>query len=464
LHENDQYLTYVKSLPKDSLYVFRSSLKTYLSWRNIPLEELIRNGLEEQTFFDLYVNDETIPPKRQTKNVKISNIKKFLRYIGINFSLHERKKIIYFEKDEMMRAYMDMAGESWSSQKTANRSITNYAKFCEKTPTQLIEEASNGSTKVSQLRLQIIRFHKTLKGKYTWYQIMHILRFYNLLAEVVIEIPSGMKQKRPKKRLFETENKITKELVRKLLEVADLRDSLVVMALYESGLNSVDICTIQYDQVKNHLNLEDPEEISHVAVIPHFRAKTKVEFLACFGIQSLRLMSKWMKVRKEGLLGWKETITDESPIFTQKQTPFQALRNTTIYPIFNRLSTIAGVKLVKPSDFRSNFNTALKPVLKWYDKELFMGHTGGIERHYDTSDLEYFTEEYRKAWEILFDLTYDNEKVLSLEEENVEIKKALKDVYYMLDEFLLILSDISDSPKIDEKELKKMINRVREIW
>ena len=76
-------------------------------------------------------------------------------------------------------------------------------------------------------------------------------------------------------------------------------------------------------------------------------------------------------------------------------------------------------------------------MLKHYDKELFMGHTGGIERSYDISDLDYFTNEYTKAWEILFDLTYQHERVLSVEERNRKIEIALKDIIPIIEDICI---------------------------
>ena len=413
---------------KKSKSLAKSSILSYLEWRGISVEELLESGLQEKKYFDEYVEDNSTNVKRKTRAARLTMVKKLLRFYDIPFPkwLKERKELPY-QDDEAMIEFLTHSGTKPNTKKACNLKLRKYCEFRNMSPTELLNEAKTITKQ--KLRLKIKEFYDSLQGSVKRETANTVIRFYRYLTtrfEDLI-VPSISKQK-TKKRGFNFDKKIVdKEVVRKLLEGADLRDSMMIMALFESGINPVDLSILNYGQLKQHLNLDNPDSIDDVALIEHEREKNDIPFLACFGKQTLKLMSRWLRYVQKELETVGKTISDKSPIITMKRFPFERLEKLNFYFTVRNVSTKVGLEdYFTPADFRNSFNTRLKPVLQWFDKELFMGHSGGIERAYDISDLEYFTNEYRKAWEQLFDLTHDDVEYAKLNEKQNDQDKTIR--------------------------------------
>jgi len=92
-----------------------------------------------------------------------------------------------------------------------------------------------------------------------------------------------------------------------------------------------------------------------------------------------------------------------------------------------------------------------------------MGHSGGIERHYNITTLEQFQDMYREAWKILFDLSYDHERIVTVEQENKEIRAALQDVSKVLESLFSVYSDPAGQVKLTKEDLEKALERLRTL-
>lgn len=405
-------------------------IRKYLKWRNISPEELIENGLTEKDHFERYANDDSLKVKRKSKITLLCTIKKFCVFHKVPFIKFEREKEpLKFADDEYMKKFLTLSGTKKKTKLNTNYQLAKYCTFRNKSPTELIEEAQGFENVDFELHLKEFYDSLNLKTKESF--IFTVARFYYKFVKIYGEIiPTIIKRNNNRKksnhRLGFDKKIVDKETIKQLIEVSDLRDSLIIIAMWESGLNPIDLVSLNYGQMKDYLNLVDPNTIDNVAVIPYTREKNNVSFLACFGKQTLRLMSKWLNRMKIDFDKWGTKITNETPLITMKTAPYERLDNRSVYFVIRKASLKAGFdNWFNCSDFRNSFNTRAKQILKHYDKEMFMGHSGGIERHYDISDLKYFTTEYTKAWELLFDLSYSNEKVLSLEDENRDLQKRL---------------------------------------
>ena len=440
----------------------RSNIKKYLEWRNISVEELISSGLNEKVYFEQFRKDPQLKYKSNSRLVLLATIRKFLIFHNVPLKMSEQKKAVwYFADDPAMKDFIEVTGRAPGTKKNANGFLAHYANFRGKTPSELLQEVKELS--IPELRVILTKYYNSMKIKSAKTRVQHVVRFYYYLANIRVDLPAAIKSKTTK-RLMLGDKLIDKGIIKQMLEAADLRDSMIILACFESGLNPCDLVNLNYGHLKKFLNLEDPNSISEVAVIVHTRQKTGYEFLACFGPQTLRFMSKWLKLQKEELSKWSQEITDDSAIFSMKKAPFQRISVSNISKVLNKISRKASLEEnYSSADFRNSFNTRAKQHLKHYDKELFMGHSGGIERHYDNSTLEYYTNEYGKAWEILFDLSYDHERIVSVEEENREIKKVLKDVSYII-EYLFLAREAKDSDtKLSVEDIDKALKRIREI-
>lgn len=440
----------------------KSNIKKYLEWRNISVEELIKNGLNEKVYFEQFRKDPELKYKTKSRLVLLATIRKFLIFHNVPLKMSEQKRAVwYFAEDPAMKDFIEVTGRAPGTKKNANSFLANYAKFRGKTPTELLQEVKELS--IPDLRVILTKYYNSMSIKSAKSRVQHVVRFYYYLANIRVDLPAAIRNKTTRKLML-GEKLIDKAIVKQMLEVADLRDSMIILACFESGLNPCDLINLNYKDLKKHLNLEDPNSITNVAVIVHSRQKTGYEFLACFGSQTLRFMSKWLKLQREELSKWQQEITDNSPIFSMKKAPFQRISASNISKVIRTISRRALLsENYSNADFRNSFNTRTKQHLKHYDKELFMGHSGGLERHYDTSTLEYYTEEYRKAWEILFDLTYDHDRIVNVEQENREIKAALRDVSKVLESLFNIYSDPAGQTKLTKEDLEKAIDRLRTL-
>lgn len=339
----------------------KSSILSYLKWRGISVEELLESGLQEKKYFEKYVEDNSTNVKRNTRAARLTVVKKLLRFYDIPFPkwLKERKELPY-QDDEAMIEFLTHSGSKPNTKKACNLKLRKYCEFRNMNPSELLNEAKTITKQ--KLRLKIKEFYDSLQGSDKKETANTVIRFYRYLTtrfEDLI-VPSVSKQKNKKRGLGLDKKIVDKEVVRRLLEGADLRDSMMIMALFESGINPVDLSVLNYGQLKQYLNLQNSDSIDEVALIECRRSKTDNPFIACFGRQSLRLMSRWLKFVQKELKEWNKTITDDYPIFTMKKAPFERLEKLNLnflesLIIFVALAPIQSFKLLwKPSSIHKS--------------------------------------------------------------------------------------------------------------
>lgn len=438
----------------------------YLKWRKITFEELM-NSENEEKYFQQMIKEFTDKGSKSYGIAITTVVRSFMRFCGLNVKAkHQLNETWHYENDPIMKKFLKVF-RAKATKKSANISLNDYCLYRGLTPSEL-ETENKSEVDLTFILLDFkddLLSKKNIQEDTAWRKVNTIKKFYRVFKKHRIEFEDSVKYK-PTKMLYsdKREEQITKEEMKKMLEVADVRDNMILLALWESGLNSSDLTSITYGQIKQFLNLENPDKVPNCAIFKHVRKKYPIQFFCVLGKQTLKYVSLWLKQRINGLIADKEILTDTSIIFSTKSVPFTKPNSRTINNITKRISELAGIRLFVPSDFRNTFYTKLKETGMDKDtREMLMGHTLGIAGHYIISNEEHYQEEYLKYYDVCFDLTFDNEKIQSLEEENREIKKALKNVSNVLENFFSALTDPEKGTNITREDFEEALRRLRKI-
>ncbi|MHA1367748.1 MAG: tyrosine-type recombinase/integrase, partial [Candidatus Heimdallarchaeota archaeon] len=394
-------------------------LAYYLKWRNITFDELMSSKNEEKYFLKMY--NEFAEQGKQKYAITITTIiRSFMRFCGLNVKAkHQLNETWYFIDDQIMKNFLNNYRDKRTTKKIANRAIYDYSLFRQMTLAELVNEQKTEQ----ELMFVLLDFknyiieQNNVKEATAWRKISAITKFYRIFKQYRIEFEDSVKPKRIRGVYANKRNEqITKDEMNKLLEVADVRDSMILLGLWESGLNSCDLVTITYGMIKQFLNLENPDNIPDCAIFLHIRRKNNTQFYCVLGKQTLKYASLWLKQRANGLIAEKEKLTNESIVFSTKSVPFTKPNNRTINSLTKRISELADLRKLVPTDFRNTFYTKLLETGMDKDiREMFMGHSLGIAAHYTISNEQHYKEEYLKYYELCFDLTFANERVKTLE-------------------------------------------------
>ncbi len=443
-----------------------SRIKKYLVWRNLPLEELLKST-NELDYFEKYVDQFKTKTNGKMIYSFLSTVRAFLSFHGLKVgTIYRSREVWHFSEDEIMQQYIRLS-RAKATKKFANKNLADYCNFRKKTPTELTQEETNEI----ELRNVLLDYRdylleqNSITEAYAWRKVNGIIRFYRRFKQIRVEFEQSEKPCIVKTIYAESrEDMITKEEIQKLLNVADVRDKALILMFWESGLNPIDITNITYGKLKPFLNLDDPYNVPDFAVFKHIRQKYPIEHYIVISKQTLTYISLWLNHRATGLLSEQEIITKDSIIFSTKKTPYRKPYSSAFYHAAKNLSIRANIRKLVPKDFRDTFNTKLKKSgMDYLDREMLMGHSLGVSGHYEISDKEYYLEEYQKHWAVCFDLSYSNEKVKSLEEENREIKAALRNVSSVLENLYLALTDPAGKTTLTKEDLEKAISKIREI-
>jgi len=422
---NSQVEEYIKSFPNRKYHIV-TQLHRYLVWRGITLKELIENGKSENEYLVKW-KQESKGDKALYKNriTDVSKIKHFLReQLGIDLKRYDNKhkRIFYYDDHPVMKRFLMRMGQSQGAQKSANRSLSNYVDFRKMTLDEIDEEAKTIED-ISLLKDAIIGFrnHLDKKIKTAYIQVTHVRAFYRRLYSLTIDFYQHERTKK-KRKLMLTGKVIDKDLVQLLLNHGDIRDGCIILALWSSAANPIDLARLNVGHLEN-LNIDNPREIKDSEVIVWERSKTKAEFLLGFSKETLQYFSEWLRIRRDvhGI-----TITNDTPILTTKTEPFGRINMNSFHYTLTSMCRKAGLEHMTSGDFRNNWNTSVAKsrMLTYFQKEMFLGHDV-IDVHYDTTSLEEFNKVYDDVAKMVFNLEMDFEKFESLEGEVVTLRKQL---------------------------------------
>ena len=457
-------------------------LLTYLNWRKISIEDLMNSDSETETKeLSDFVEDEELRKtyKRKSLMVKVAFIKRFLRWLGIKIIRYDRAhqvRTYFFDEDKIFKDFInyDLADKK-NTRRQHKNTMNHFLLFLEQEfnkkyyPSDFVEEINNDKYTIPELRRLLQKFHdfnqertnedgKPLFKKSTsWQHTLRIGKFIRLTTGKTISFGfSDDQEDYSVNDIHLGGNIIDLETLRTLLKNAeDIRTKCLILILAESGCSPVEIEELKvkefnyYDSNKrkqSYLNIDNPEEISNETffMIQRKRKKTRKSFLFSLSFQSLRMISRYLYMRREGLItnGIKEKITEESYIITQDNSADNLpLSAQSITRTVRKASLNAGFEIIfLPRDFRKSWRTQANalthnvidsvtgkeivvPIVPEVVKNNILGHIT-TESNYDRNEIEtFFLQHYIKIWKSLFDL----ENVEGMEEKfKAEVENKYK--------------------------------------
>ncbi|MHA1866020.1 MAG: hypothetical protein ACTSWZ_05875 [Candidatus Heimdallarchaeaceae archaeon] len=548
LKENEKVIKFINDHSENGkiahrVYNIKSALRAYLKWRRIHLDELLSSGVNEVEFVKKFEQHKAKTLSQKSKESIARRIKQFLRYYNEDlFKAYESQKgsNLYFSNDKTMKRYLERdIGQSYSSQKSSNRAIYYFLEFLSNkrksqeiiTPSEFISELKDKDEydaidfcEESLDEFQDYIFDKlNVKKQQAWRYAYEVKRFIRARAKLLVDLA---KSKKPKKRAnlpSEFQNEILEEIringenyneestnsyrkvlvsrekVNKLLEVASLRESIVVRLLWESGCNPVELSELKvanfYNNGKLMLDLDTPESLpkDEVFFFAHYRAKTKYPFVLAVSGETLQFISRWMKARKKGIAGLAHEVNDESYIVSYSKYPYNQISNQSISKILDRLNNLVDFseeERIMPRNFRDTFNAKIRNYLTVPSnfpkslektlKDLLLGHNRGLEANYDglvegISVKQILYDSYKQLFSEHIDLDNESAKIKDIkqkqEEQIIKLRKELKEMYNQLqsanDGILMLyqLVDTSDikTPKLDSERKARLTSALEKV-
>jgi len=466
---------YIEVFPKKMGHIY-SSLKIYCVYRGITIDELLENGKKELKYFKQYLEASANDKEYANRRAKVSCLSQFLRWNGVEIPKYDRSKSkkTYFtnhEDEEIFEDYLEsFSGDSTSTVQAAKRCLKKYMDYRQMT---LEEIKIEGNTKQPDEIKRILRKYRDAMKEtgvkfYFKAYVSHVIRFYEAICYKRIQIRNKTNGDDP---VYNNTATIDKPIIRQLLDGADERDKMIILALWDTGLNPSDLCNITYGEIKHCLNLDLEEKLNkdrftdtlsyQSSAIIYTRQKTNKPYVAVFGWQSLQAISRWMKIRRDGLLGnAPQELKDDTPIFSQKRFPFQQVTPHQLTRVIRVRSELCGFKKpnhFKPSHFRNTYANKLKSQLPQDDFKLLFGHDIGVIRNY--LDLKEQLPRLQALYEEfygLFNLERPDEKYESIKKEHQKLRLENQDLREELRDVKLVVDKLWTSFNLSLEEQVKM--------
>jgi integrase len=325
-----------------------------------------------------------------------------------------------------------------------------------------------------------VPYSTTTIGKY----MSAITSFFKAYHFAVPPKPIG--QQRNTSARPENQHIPDRELIRKALNVASLRDRAIILVGTSSGLAAIDICNLTVKQF-----LEGYNSTTEITTLLIARQKTGYVFTTCLSPEASRAVMTYLDTRDKNANAMKTKgikeyqkirITDDSPLFIHNKKldnylksgveSDRALTSKNISEIYTTISKKLGVKSNKPgvfNVFRShNMRRFFASALLNAECDMnivkhFMGHKNNetVDAYYKYR-TSYLEETYRKYVPyLLINESDDIENSLvykSVEEELESVRKLLKEKIDELKEYRDTFDELQD---IRAKQL--MINKEAEL-
>ena len=481
--KHPKVMEFCEKFPKRAMNTI-SDIKNYCLYRGISVDDLIESGIKEMGNFNKYLSDSSTVESLKSIEDRVSKVKQFLRFCGHDIPRMNKKlvKKTFFEDDPVVERFLYYGGQHPATKMGKKRALSAYCDFRGMTPAELVEEGK--SANIEDLEFQVLKFYRTViepqKMKSGWKNYMTPLTlFYKKMCRQFIEF--NTKDKGNGSKLLRNNITLDKEIMRNLLNGCDERDKMIILALWETGMDPYDLANLTVGDFKT-LNIDNPDDITGAETITFIRQKTNTEFYKVFGKSSLIAMSKWLKVRRDGLIWTQEEITDETPIFTRKQYPFNALRSINYSEITKYRSKVCGYDILYlPRHFRNSYNTRLKS-LEYSDRQMLISHSIGLDRHYDGSPEIYYKQLYESLYDEQFNLEVTDEAVDTLKEELEYYKRQTRELSEELGSVKIVVDklwsafntsldeqvdmkeqqDYEDSMRDDEEIKKEIMKKLKE--
>lgn len=345
------------------------------------------------------------------------------------------------------REKAQLADSTWGGYSNA---IQRYADFTGLTPSELIEEAKQeeingvhlGDRKIGE---RMLAFRNSLKEEGLSPNSIHrmLAAVKSLYMWHSINVPKLARDKsltiRP---LDENKDVPSKEMIMKLLNVADLRERAIILSLASSGISTSDFVDLRVRDFK-----EGYDEETGITKLEPIRKKTGISYITFLSREASQAMMEYLRWRERKaphikhpdlIKGWLKhrVYSDDDYLICKRYIPDEYLKvdgeeckvvskakpeeledfvhtdredlrreeEASLRTVFIKLNERAGTStekgkwnILRPHKLRSWFYSTLRNRgCKEEDAEVFMGHKGkGTgENHYFKPEIEYYKEIY----------------------------------------------------------------------
>lgn len=308
-----------------------------------------------------------------------------------------------------VQRWLDGLGKLSGSVLTRKRSLNALINFCKwrgKSPDELIAErlrdlkSDDVQTRARHEDL-VNKYFQTFKSRGMGCGVFDYLKsFYkHNYAPLLCQSP---------KRVRVTTEKIpTAAEIAKMVEVADLRDSVVIAFLAQSGVREGTLCKLTYGHVKE--DLEAGEKIVHFYVKAE-EAKGGIGYPAFTGPEAATLLKAYLTMRRQGTAYMKpEVLADSSPLFRRRAIGIKPITEDSVQVLVYHRAVEAGIippkkrpgewALIRPHCLRKFFQTRMEEAglnPNWVRH--LMGHkVRGSDAAYSKPTVRQLREAYEKA-------------------------------------------------------------------
>jgi integrase len=214
----------------------------------------------------------------------------------------------------------------------------------------------------------------------------------------------------------------TKNDLRKLLEIAEVRWKAVLSFLKDSGLRISDVVGLTYGDVKK--GLDENDEFIPITTLTK---KKKVVARTFIGQDAIESLIEYLEHRKTGTRKLPpEIITDATPLFSTKKGGFRPmLPNSMSAGIFNLMKRAGLNGDISAHSLRKYFQTQLESAGvngNWIMQ--MIGHSlNGVENHYSRPTEQMLLEAYKEAYDALRIEPKAEDRIKILEEQLEEERR-----------------------------------------
>lgn len=497
LYEHEQIIRFleVTELNKDKNYMrnYVSIIGRYLIHRDITIDEyfnLLKTKPEEEINKVLEYRTHL---KAIGKPDRTPYLKRVMRFFGIKFPRYKhpirKKAILYFIddiEDQYMVEFMELQkGLTYSSQRKINRALYEFCQFVDLSPGELYQQIEKGILDVKKLGRMIIDFKYNRENptseqeeNYQWSTISHkfvkskthyINQFFEMVCLVKPIYKSSQLGKSESGIDISKRGIITKNEVRQLSDRMTLNQKCVLFGLFESGLYAKELVKLTYEEIKHVLDLNATlEETRECVVFFNRRSKTKVGHFAVIGKQTIYYLQQKLAERIRMYSNEEPyQLQDNEYVFSENISPMRKPNTTSINNMIRDKSLSCGIEKITCRDLRRTFISLLSESnrIPIEHRQILYGHTNKLmsAKAYTVSDFAKYEEFYSRSYYECFFLEYDDLKYHSLEEENREIRTALREVSKVLESLFSVYSDPAGQTKLTKEDLEKAIDQLRTL-
>ncbi|WP_407356811.1 tyrosine-type recombinase/integrase [Methanolobus sp. WCC5] len=345
-------------------------------------------------------------------------------------------------EDATVIEWLDIINAKEGTRRSHLYGMQQYTEYTRMKPEELLEEAEEDMMagklpRRRRIKKHVVGFRAHLQNKglaplTVRRNVAVVSSFYKAFEIDFPQLPNNEKSIRPKKENTKTP---TKEDVRDVLKVCNLKEAAIVLCGYSSGMGAAELCQVSVEDFKRGY---DPE--TEITMLDMRREKVGHDFITFLSPEASMAVWRYLEFRnrnpkssgKEYQLNLRRT-TPDSPLFISSNVPREylqihdeELRRLTpraIGMMYQRLSTKAGkdtsiseFNIIRSHNMRKLFNSILKNAGCDGDMvEYFMGHSLGA-----TKDA-YYRPDIAKLKEIY--IRFVPHLIVS---EEFELKEALK--------------------------------------